>query len=61
MYFSPEQIMGGARLLGEKMRKDNDVQERVQQVEASLNTAVGKPFVDSRPTPDGSEVRYPTM
>lgn len=56
MYFSPEQIMGGARLLGEKMRKDNDVQERVQQVEASLNTAVGKPFVDFKAErPDGSE------
>lgn len=56
MYFSPEQIMGGAHLLGVKMRKDNDVQERVQQVEASLNTAVGKPFVDFKAEcPDGSE------
>lgn len=56
MYFSPEQIMGGARLLGEKMRNDKKVQERVQQVEASLNTAVGKPFVDFKAErPDGSE------
>lgn len=54
--FPPEKILEGYRLLGEKLKNDTEIQEYIQQVEASLNTAVGKPFVDFKAErPDGSE------